>query len=214
MGKTVTTLFPFLFNSFSLWSKIPEMELPLQNSPMTLFFFELLMFRSEVGYILVPDADQVAQAPKVSHFDCSSMTQNSLYAINQVRPCHITPEELEVSKGTITLYTKHFRKKLNATKCRIQHQREKWHCGHNDHSSIDHTIAGIKSDFLSHQNIAELLQREPVSIYKATGLALSGTQRLLLSKFLVIHQAQIGIIAKREAGFLGILSLSTCKKQL
>ena len=115
---------------------------------MTLFFFQLLVFCSEVGYTLVPDADQVAPALKVSHFDCSSMTENSLYAINQVRPCHITPEELEVSKATITLYTKHFRKELNATKCRIQHQREKWHCGHNDHSSIDHTIAGITSDLI------------------------------------------------------------------
>ena len=124
------------------------MGLPLQSSAMTLFLFHLLVFCSEVGYTLVPDADQVAPALKVSHFDCSSMTENSLYAINQVRPCHITPEELEVSKATITLYTKHFRKELNATKCRIQHQREKWHCGHNDHSSIDHTIAGITSDLI------------------------------------------------------------------
>ena len=104
------------------------MELPLQSSAMTLFLFHFLVFCSEVGYTLVPDADHVAPALKVSHFDCSSMTENSLYAINQVRPCHITPEELEVSKATITLYTKHFRKELNATKCRIQHQREKWHC--------------------------------------------------------------------------------------
>ena len=103
------------------------MELPLQSSAMTLFLFHLLVFCSEVGYTLVPDADKVAPALKVSHFDCSSMTENSLYAINQVRPCHITPEELEVSKATITLYTEHFRKELNATKCRIQHQREKWH---------------------------------------------------------------------------------------
>ena len=124
------------------------MELPLQSSAMTLFLFHLLVFCSEVGYTLVPDADQVDPALKVSHFDCSSMTENSLYAINQVRPCHITPEELEVSKATIILYTKHFRKELNATKCRIQHQREKWHCGHNDHSSIDHTIAGITSDLI------------------------------------------------------------------
>ena len=85
------------------------MELPLQSSAMTLFFFQLLVFRSEVGYTLVPDADQVAPALKVSHFDCSSMTENSLYAINQVQPCHITPEELKVSKATITLYAKHFR---------------------------------------------------------------------------------------------------------
>ena len=115
---------------------------------MTLLFFQLLVFCSEVGYTLVPDADQVAPALKESHFDCSSMTENSLYAINQVQPCHITLEELEVSKATITLYTNHFRKELNATKCRIQHQREKWHCGHLDHSIIDHTVVGITSDLI------------------------------------------------------------------
>ena len=56
--------------------------------------------------------------------------------------------EPEISQTKIILYTEHFGKKLNATKFRIQHQREKWHCGHNDHSSIDHTIAGITSDLL------------------------------------------------------------------
>ena len=124
------------------------MELPLKRSVMTIFLFQILVFCSEVVYTLVPDADQVAPALKVSQFDCSSRTENSFYAVNQVRPCHITPEELEVSKATITLYTKHFRKKLNATKCRIQNQREKWHCGHNDHSSIYHTIAGVTSDLI------------------------------------------------------------------
>ena len=113
-GKTRDDAIFFFLNSYSLWSNIPEMELPLQGSAMTLFFFHLLVFCSEVGYTLVPDADHVAPALKVSHFDCSSMTENSLYAINQVRPCHITPEELEVTKATITLYTKHFRKELNA----------------------------------------------------------------------------------------------------
>ena len=76
------------------------------------------------------------------------MTENTLYAINQVRPCHITTEVLEKRKAKIVLYTKHFRKELNATKCRVQHQREKWHCGHHDHSSIDHTIAGFTSDIV------------------------------------------------------------------
>ena len=45
-------------------------------------------------------------------------------------------------------YTQHFRKEINATKCRVQHQREKWHCGHHDHSNTDHTIAGITSDIV------------------------------------------------------------------
>ena len=115
---------------------------------MTLFFFQFLVFCSEVVYTLVPDADQVAKNLKVSHFDCGAMTENTLHALNQVRQCHITPEELEISQTKIILYTKHFRKELNATKCRIQHQREKWHCGHNDHSSIAHTIAGITSDLV------------------------------------------------------------------
>ena len=126
---------------------MPEMEVPLQSPAMTLFFFQILVFCSEVVHTLVPDADQVAKNLKVSHFDCDAMTENTLYAINQVRQCHITPEDLEFSQTKIILYTKHFRKELNATKCRI-HQREKWHCGYNGHSSINHTRAGITSDLV------------------------------------------------------------------
>ena len=124
------------------------MEPPLKSSAMTLFFFQILVFCSEVVYTLVPDADQVAKNLKVSHFVCGAMTENTLYALNQVRQCHITPEELEFSQTKIILYTKHFQKELNATKCRIQHRREKWHCRQNDHSSIDRSIAGITSDLL------------------------------------------------------------------
>ena len=124
------------------------MELPLQSPTMTLFFFQILVFCSEVAHTLVPDADQVAKTLKVSHFDCGAMTENTFYALNQVRQCHITPEELEVSQTKIILYTKHFLKELNATESRIQHRREKWHSGHQDHSSIDHSIAGITSDLV------------------------------------------------------------------
>ena len=124
------------------------MELPLKSSAMTLILFQILAFCSEVVYTLVPDADQVARNLKVSHFDCGAITENTLYALNQVRQCHITPEELEISQTKIILYTKHFRKELNATKCRIQHQREKWHCGHSDHSIINHTIAGKTNDLV------------------------------------------------------------------
>ena len=120
------------------------MELPLKSSAMTPFLFQILVFCSEVVYTLFPDAKNL----KVSHFDCGAMTENTLYAHNQERKCHITPEELEVSQTKIILYTKHFRIELNTTECRIQHQREKWHCGHNDQSSIDHTIARITSNLV------------------------------------------------------------------
>ena len=130
-------------------TKIPEMELSLKNPAMTLFFFQILVFCSEVAYTLVSDTDQVAKNPKVSHFDCGAMTENALYALNRARQWHITPEELEISQTKINFYTKHFRKELNATKYRIQYQRENWHYGHNDHSSIDHHIAGITSDLVN-----------------------------------------------------------------
>ena len=108
------------------------------------FFFK----SSEAVHTLVPDADQVAKYLKVSQFDCGAMTENTLYARNQERQCHITHEELKNSRTKIILYTKNFLKGPNATKCRIQHQREKCHCGHNGHSSINHTIAGITSDLV------------------------------------------------------------------
>ena len=93
------------------------MELSLKSSATTLFFFQILVFRSEAVYALVPDADQVAKNLKVSHFDCGAMTENTLYALDQVRQCHIAPEELEISQTKIILYTQHFRKELNATNC-------------------------------------------------------------------------------------------------
>ena len=124
------------------------MGLPLTQLAMKLLFFQILALTVEVVFNLTPGEDQVAPALKVALFDCSEMTENTLYAINQVQPCHITPEDLEISKAKVLLYTKHFRKELNATKCRVQHQQEKWHCGHHDHSSIDHTIAGITSDIV------------------------------------------------------------------
>ena len=124
------------------------MELPPEISAMTLFLYQFLVFCSEVAHTLVTDADQFAKNLRVSHLDCGAMTENTFHALNQVRQCHVTPEELEISQTKIILYTKHFQKELNATKCRIQHQPEKWHCGHNDHSSIDHTIAGFTSDLV------------------------------------------------------------------
>ena len=68
------------------------------------------------------------------------------YQQSTTKPHHTLA--IKINQTKIILYTKHFRKEPNATKYRIQHQREKWHCGHNDHSSIDHTVAGITSDLV------------------------------------------------------------------
>ena len=124
------------------------MGFPLRSLAMNPLFLQILELTVEVVLNLTSDEDQFAPALKVALFDCSEMTENTPYALNQVPPCHLTPEELEISKAKVVLYTKHFRKELNAAKCRKQHQREKWHCGHHDHSSIDHTFAGITSDIV------------------------------------------------------------------
>ena len=119
-----------------------KMGFSVRKLAMQLICFQILALTVELVFNLTPDEDQVATALKVPHFDCSEMSEGTLYAMNQVRPCHTLPEELEISKARVVLRTKHFRKELNATKCRLQHQREKWHFGYHDCSSIDYTIAG------------------------------------------------------------------------
>ena len=73
------------------------------------FLFQIPVFCSEVAYKLVPDADQVSKNLKVSHFDCGAMTENTLYALIQIRQSHFTHDEVEISRTKINLYTKHFR---------------------------------------------------------------------------------------------------------
>ena len=54
---------------------------------------------------------------------------------------------------------------MNATKCRIQHHCEKWHCGHLDHSSIDHTIAETTSDLvISPEHCQTLAKRAIINL--------------------------------------------------
>ena len=114
---------------------------------MKLFFFQTLALTVEVVFIFTPDEDQVAPAVEVPHFDCSEMTENSLYALNQKRPSHIAPEELEVNYPRKMLHNRNFRKNL-AIKFRVQHQCEKKHCAHHDHSRIDHGFAELMSDLV------------------------------------------------------------------
>ena len=152
----------FSLNSCSLWKRTREKELPLKTSAMILFLFLILVFCSKVIYTLVPDSYQVAKNLKDFQFDCGARTEKLLYALNQVRQSHITTENLAISRTKINLYTKHFRKLVNMTKCQIKRQQEKRHCGHNDHSSIDHTIAWITSDLVISPEQCRSLAKETV----------------------------------------------------
>ena len=93
-----------------------------------------------------PKIEDLAPTIKVSHYDCSEMTENNLYSLNQVKPCNMAPENVEVSQATISLYTKHFRTTINATMCRIKHQRNRYYCGMHDHTSMDNEQEQITSD--------------------------------------------------------------------
>ena len=50
------------------------------------------------------------------------MTENNLYALNQVPKCSIAPGNLEVSRAKTTMYTKHIRQETNATVCRVKYE--------------------------------------------------------------------------------------------
>ena len=84
---------------------------------------------------------------KVTQYDCGEMTENNLHALYQVFKCNIAPENLQVSRAKITMYTKHFQQEINATICRVKYQNEHWHCGFGDDSSMDaHHTGGITID--------------------------------------------------------------------
>ena len=112
---------------------------------LPLVLINLKIFRAE-DTDLNPNPDDVSKKLRVTHFDCGEMSQNTLYALHHVEQCKIAPENLEVSVARISLYTKHFRKTINATMCSLKVQTEQWHCGHHDHSSIDFFHPGITSD--------------------------------------------------------------------
>ena len=99
------------------------------------------------GQLENADLQKLASQVKVTHYVCGEMTENNIYALNQVSKCNIAPENLEVNRAKITMYTKHFRQEINATVCSIKYQLEQRHCSFGDDSSMDaHHTGGITID--------------------------------------------------------------------
>ena len=84
-----------------------------------LFFNILASFTNKKGE--KADLQKIASQLKVTHYDCGEMTENNIYALNQVSNCNIALENLGVRRAKITMYTKHFRQEINATVCRVQY---------------------------------------------------------------------------------------------
>ena len=93
-----------------------------------------------------PKRDDMVPSVQVSHYDCGEMTQNNLFSLNQVKPCNMAPQNIELNDVKLTMYTKHFRTEINATIRRIKHQRNRFYCGMHDHTSMDIEQAQITSD--------------------------------------------------------------------
>ena len=69
-----------------------------------------------------PKPHDIAPSVQVSHYDCSAMTENNLYSLNQVKPCNMAVQNIQMNDVKLIMYTKHFRTEINATMCRIKHQ--------------------------------------------------------------------------------------------
>ena len=105
--------------------------------------FKIILASFTNGKLADADLHNLASQLKVTHYDCGEMTENNLYALNQVSKCNIAPENLEVSRAKITMYTKPFRQEINATDCRVKYQSGQWHCVSGDDSSMDATNPSI-----------------------------------------------------------------------
>ena len=93
------------------------------------------------------DLQKIASLLKVTRYDCGEMTENILYALNQVSNCNTAPAKLEINRAKITIYTKHFRQEMNATVCGVRNQSEQWHCDFGENSSMDaHHTGGMTID--------------------------------------------------------------------
>ena len=52
-----------------------------------------------------PKRDDIAPSVQVSHYDCSEMTENNFYSLNQVEPCNMAPQRFQMNEVKQTIYT-------------------------------------------------------------------------------------------------------------
>ena len=55
------------------------------------------------GKLEIADLHNIASQVKVTQYDCGEMTDNNLYALNQISKWNVAPENLEVSRAKITM---------------------------------------------------------------------------------------------------------------
>ena len=50
-----------------------------------------------------PKPDDIAPSVQVSHDDCTEMAENNLYSLNQVKPCNMEPQNIQMNDVKLTL---------------------------------------------------------------------------------------------------------------
>ena len=82
----------------------------MKNSTLPFPFANAMDVINQVSFLIIlacctngkienADFQKIASQLKVTHYDCGEMTENNLYALNQVSKCNIAPENLEVSRA-------------------------------------------------------------------------------------------------------------------
>ena len=84
------------------------------------------------------DFENVAPSLFVSHFDCSKMTQNKLYSLNEISKCNIEATNSDTALIlSLDWYQRFYSTTISATRCTILHEREKRYCGLHGLSGMD-----------------------------------------------------------------------------
>ena len=120
----------------------------MKNEKMAIIEYVIILLIPNISLCdkYEPKPDDIAPSVQVSNFDCSEMTENNLYSLNQVKPCDMAPQNIQINDVKLIVYTKHFRTEINATICKIKHRRNRFFCGMHDHTSMDIEQPQITSD--------------------------------------------------------------------
>ena len=97
---------------------------------------------------LLDDINDVSNKLRVIHYDCSKMKENKMYALTQVFPCKITPENIQMVDTHVTLYQRSYRTFVIALMCKVTAMLIRHNCGMFSHSSIVHNAPIITNDFI------------------------------------------------------------------
>ena len=55
-----------------------------------------------------PKTDDIAPFVHVSHYDCSEMTENNLYSLNQFKSYNMAAQNFQMNVVKLTVFTKQF----------------------------------------------------------------------------------------------------------